>query len=64
MSTIEDLKRLLERNNIDPAHFDLEGFRNDQLNFAQSVEKMRALNPAQTLAPVLSVHQVLKGKAS
>ncbi|MCQ9618106.1 hypothetical protein L1889_16670 [Paenalcaligenes niemegkensis] len=63
MDATQVLKQLLERNQIDPSHFDLESFRADQQNFQQNLQKIRDLNPDLALEPIQSVHQVLKGKA-
>lgn len=62
MDATRIFKQLLERNQIDPAHFDLESFAVDHQNFQQSLQKIRELNPGMTLEPIQSVHQVLKGK--
>lgn len=64
MSTQHDLKQLLERNRIDPAYFDLEGFSHDQKIFQENLQKLRDLNPEQSLAPILSLHQALNGDVS
>ena len=54
----QDLRQLLEANQIDPTHFDLEGFAQDQRNFLQALQKVRARHPDLAMEPVWSVNQV------